>query len=50
MLAFLSLDIPIPSNFACEREVLELSCPIGRVIEVISGNYGRRVSSFCDTI
>ena len=43
---FLSLGIPLPSNFACERDDLEMTCPFGKVIEVISGNYGRRVSSY----
>ena len=46
MISFLSLDVPMPTNFACERDFLEMACPVGKVIEVISGNYGRRVSSF----
>ena len=32
-----------PEQFACEDEWLEIKCPAGKYIDIISANYGRKV-------
>ena len=38
--------VKLPENFVCEHKTLDLSCPEGELIKIMSANYGRTVSTF----